>query len=56
MKTVSILGATGSVGCSTVDLILSQKQDFDVQVLSAQSNVDLLAAQARQSKGVRQAA
>ena len=48
MKTVSILGATGSVGCSTVDLILSQKQDFDVQVLSAQSNVDLLAAQARQ--------
>lgn len=47
MKTVSILGSTGSVGRSTVDLILSQKHEFDVQVLTAQSNVDLLAEQAR---------
>lgn len=48
MKTVSILGSTGSIGRSTVDLILSQPQDFEVQVITAQSNVDLLAQQARQ--------
>lgn len=53
MKTVSILGSTGSVGRSTVDLILSQKQDFSVQVLTAQSNVDLLAEQARQLNAKR---
>lgn len=47
MKTVSILGSTGSVGRSTVDLIQSQRHMFDVRVLTAQSNVDLLAEQAR---------
>lgn len=47
MKTLSILGSTGSVGRSTVDLILSQPQNFAVQVITAQSNVDLLAQQAR---------
>lgn len=50
MKTVSILGSTGSVGRSTVDLILSQPQDFQVEVLTAHSNVELLAEQARQLK------
>lgn len=53
MKTISILGSTGSVGRSTVDLILSQKQDFAVQVLTAQSNVDLLADQAVQLNAKR---
>lgn len=53
MKIVSILGSTGSVGCSTVDLILSQKQDFSVQVLTAQSNVELLATQAKQLRAKR---
>lgn len=53
MKSVSILGSTGSVGRSTVDLILSQKHDFDVQVLTAQSNVTLLAQQARELKAKR---
>lgn len=53
MKTVSILGSTGSVGRSTVDLILSQPQDFEVQVLTAQTNVELLAEQARQLKAKR---
>lgn len=48
MKTLSILGSTGSVGRSTVDLVLSQPQNFDVQVVTAQSNVDLLAQQARE--------
>lgn len=48
MKTVSVLGSTGSVGRSTIDLILSQPDTFSVQVLTAQRNVELLAAQARQ--------
>ena len=53
MKTLSILGSTGSVGRSTVDLVLSQPQDFAVQVITAQSNVDLLAQQARVLKAKR---
>ncbi len=53
MKTLSILGSTGSVGRSTVDLVLSQPQNFDVQVITAQSNVDLLAQQARELKAKR---
>lgn len=47
MKTVSILGSTGSVGRSTVDLIQFQSHMFDVQALTAQTNVDLLAEQAK---------
>ena len=50
MKTVSILGSTGSVGRSTVDLILSQFSSFAVQVITAQTNVALLAEQARALK------
>lgn len=46
MKTVSILGSTGSVGRSTVDLILSQPQKFSVQALTCRSNAKLLAEQA----------
>ncbi len=53
MKTVSILGSTGSVGRSTVDLIQSQRHMFDVQALTAQTNVDLLAEQARALKAKR---
>lgn len=45
-KTVSILGSTGSVGKSTIDLILSQPDKFVVQALTAQTNVALLAEQA----------
>ncbi len=47
MKTVSILGSTGSVGRNTVDLIESTPEDFKVVALTAQNNVDLLADQAR---------
>ncbi len=46
-KTVSILGATGSVGQSTVDLIAANPDAFDVVALTAQKNVTLLAEQAR---------
>lgn len=44
---VSILGSTGSVGCSTVDLIERQRDNFVVEALTANVNVELLADQAR---------
>lgn len=47
-KTVSILGSTGSVGTSTVDLIASAPDQFRVKVLTAHRNVELLIAQAKQ--------
>jgi len=47
-KTVTILGSTGSVGRSTVDLIKGHPGAFKVQVLTAHKNVTLLAEQARE--------
>lgn len=49
-KTVSILGSTGSVGKSTVDLVASAPDQFKVKVLTAFRNVDLLIEQAKQLK------
>ena len=49
-KCVSILGSTGSVGCSTVDLIQREPERFTIQALTANRNVDLLAAQAKSLK------
>jgi 1-deoxy-D-xylulose-5-phosphate reductoisomerase len=43
VRRVSILGATGSVGMSTLDLIGQTPDDFDVVALTAQTNVDQLA-------------
>ncbi len=44
---VTILGSTGSVGCNTVDLIAGAPEAFQVEALTAHSNVGLLAKQAR---------
>lgn len=41
---VSILGATGSVGSSTLDLMAHTPDAFEVVALTAQTNVDKLAA------------
>ncbi len=46
-RRVSILGSTGSVGCNTLDLIERQPEAFEVEALTAHSNVERLAAQAR---------
>ena len=46
-KSVSILGSTGSVGCNTIDLITRSRDAFRLEALTANNNVDLLAAQAR---------
>ncbi|PCJ99747.1 MAG: 1-deoxy-D-xylulose-5-phosphate reductoisomerase [Zetaproteobacteria bacterium] len=42
-KKITILGVTGSIGQSTMDVILSAPDLFDVQALSANSNVTHLA-------------
>ena len=47
MKRVSILGATGSVGQSTIDLILRDPDAYDVVALTGGSNVAQLAEDAR---------
>ena len=46
-RSLTVLGSTGSVGCSTLDLIERQAGDFIVEALTAHRNVELLAAQAR---------
>jgi len=45
-KKVSIFGATGSVGCSTISLINEQPENFQIEVLTANRNVEKLAEQA----------
>ena len=47
LRRVTILGATGSIGCNTLDLIDRQPDCYQVEALTAHRNVDLLAAQAR---------
>lgn len=46
-KTISILGSTGSVGTSTIDLIKSSQGRFKIRALTAGKNADLLIEQAR---------
>lgn len=50
LRTVSILGSTGSVGRSTVDLILSAPEKFSVIALTCNGNTELLAEQALKLK------
>ncbi|MDJ0929682.1 1-deoxy-D-xylulose-5-phosphate reductoisomerase [Breoghania sp.] len=49
-----VLGSTGSIGCSTVDLISRHLDAFEVVALVANRNVDRLAEQAR-SLGAKRA-
>jgi 1-deoxy-D-xylulose-5-phosphate reductoisomerase len=49
-KTVTILGSTGSVGKSTVDLVRGHREKFKVRALTANRNVSLLATQAKDLK------
>ena len=48
-KRISILGATGSIGRSTLDLVERSPEQFEVVALTAQSNVDALANAARRT-------
>jgi 1-deoxy-D-xylulose-5-phosphate reductoisomerase len=45
-KHVAILGSTGSIGTQTLEVIRSQPEKFQVEVLTAQNNADLLINQA----------
>jgi len=45
-RTITVLGSTGSVGSNTIDLILRSPQRFQVDTLSGNKNVALLAEQA----------
>ncbi len=47
MKTITILGSTGSIGKSTVDLIAADPERYRVLALVANSSAEALAAQAR---------
>jgi len=48
MRSVSILGATGSIGSSTLDLIRRQPEQWRVVALTANGNADQLARLARE--------
>jgi 1-deoxy-D-xylulose-5-phosphate reductoisomerase len=48
MKRIAILGSTGSVGVQTLDVVKQHPQEFEVEILTANRNIDLLVAQARQ--------
>ena len=45
-RRVTVLGSTGSVGQNTIDLIERHREAYDVEALTARSNVDLLVEQA----------
>ena len=47
-RRISILGSTGSIGCSTLDLVERNRNRYEVVALTANRNVDLLAQQSRQ--------
>lgn len=47
-KKIAILGSTGSIGTQALDVIAANPTQFEVEVLTAQQNADLLIAQAIQ--------
>ncbi len=49
-KRIAILGSTGSIGTQTLDVIRQHPEDFEVEVITAQNNCDLLIAQAFEFK------
>lgn len=49
-KRIAILGSTGSIGTQTLDVIRQNPEHFEVEVLTANNNVDLLIKQAREFK------
>ena len=47
---VAVLGSTGSIGCSTLQVLARQRQRFRVVALTGHSNTELLASQAAEWK------
>ena len=48
IKRIAIFGSTGSIGTQALDVIAANKDKFSAEVLTAQSNDDLLIRQALQ--------
>ena len=48
VRTVTVLGATGSIGDSTMDLLRAARDRYEVEALTAHSNVQALAKLARE--------
>jgi 1-deoxy-D-xylulose-5-phosphate reductoisomerase len=46
-RRITVLGSTGSVGCNTIDLIDRNPDAYEIEALTAYSNVPLLAEQAK---------
>ncbi|MFN4233377.1 MAG: 1-deoxy-D-xylulose-5-phosphate reductoisomerase [Bacteroidia bacterium] len=49
-KRIAILGSTGSIGTQALDVIREQKEHFEVEVLTANNNLELLIQQAIEFK------
>lgn len=47
MKTISILGSTGSIGTQTIEVIRRMEGEFQIKYLSAHCNVELLIQQSK---------
>ncbi|MFT4662938.1 MAG: 1-deoxy-D-xylulose-5-phosphate reductoisomerase, partial [Patiriisocius sp.] len=45
-KRLAILGSTGSIGTQALEVVLEQKDRFEIEVLTAHRNADLLIEQA----------
>ncbi|MCR5326227.1 MAG: 1-deoxy-D-xylulose-5-phosphate reductoisomerase [Bacteroidales bacterium] len=47
-RRIAILGSTGSIGTQTLDVVRQHRDLFEVEMISAGNNAELLAAQARE--------
>ncbi|MEH6548064.1 MAG: 1-deoxy-D-xylulose-5-phosphate reductoisomerase [Sneathiella sp.] len=47
LRRISVFGSTGSVGINTLELVAASAEEFQVEVLTANENVALLAEQAK---------
>ncbi len=49
-RTLTVLGATGSIGSNTLDLVARNKDKYEIDALTANENVEQLADLARRFK------
>ncbi len=50
MKKLALLGSTGSIGCSTLDVVRNNPNKFKIVAMSCGSNLDLFASQIKEFK------
>lgn len=49
-KRIAILGSTGSIGTQAIEVVKAYPEKFEIEILTANNNVDLLIAQARKAQ------